>query len=247
MNKDKDISKNILDKIEKGEVTLTPEWHFTFRKVAIYTFFSLAIIGAVLAISLTIWNIANIEWDLVMRGFEKSWWERPFFWLFFSLLFGALGWYAFTFTHKAYRYRTIQIILIILGATFFAGLLLHFSGLSSRAEYALQENIPPYQNFIMHRQERWVNPEEGRLAGEVIDLQNSNQFHLRDIKNNQWSIETHQNTRFLVRPKKGEKIRLIGTPSGQGSFRANEILPWFPGSNPHMGCNKDTCRFKQKK
>jgi len=228
----KNISNEVLKKIKDNNIKPKPLWYFVTKNYFIWMIFGISIILGSFAFSMVLFIIRQLDWDIYYytgNSFLKTVLVGlPYLWLIFLILFTGVAYFNFIHTKKGYRFKFISILLfsliisIILGSTFY------FNGFSERLEKIFSENIPYYNKLVYSREEQWMKPERGLLAGTIIEtVLPENNFILMDLDNNRWKIEAGKAIwKGKMTPVIGLKIKLIGKLIDDSNFKAIEIRSW---------------------
>lgn len=222
------LSEKIIQEIEIKVMKPKPKWQFQLKESGRW----LSVFGLVLLVALSVsmcWLFIS-ELDLGLFGWLSG---RPFLAgrglvLIFLLLIIVAGALIFDIrkTKHGYKYKSVIILsaIAILGL-FFAGLFA-WSGLPDRLDRSLS-GTPIYQSREQYMISVWQNPIEGRLAGEIIDIDQNN-LSLRDFENKIWLVDaTKAIWRHNLAPAVGLRIKLLGEGSGS-VFTASDVRPFLP-------------------
>jgi len=160
-------------------------------------------------------KLRNFIW-FVMR-------TAPFLWIILSVLTLVFGLLAFQKTRHGYRYQTLFVASLIVLAILILGVMTHFLKINNRFEN-FSRGIPRYKNLAHPKEFRWLKPEEGLLAGEIIKLK-SNGVVIINFKGEEWSVDYGNETIIDPRVELAEKeqIRIIGEKIGNFCFKAQII------------------------
>ncbi|MGD9898409.1 MAG: hypothetical protein AB7T22_04690 [Calditrichaceae bacterium] len=94
-------------------------------------------------------------------------------------------------------------------------------------ELLLERNFTFYESVEKRKQEVWTSPDEGLLAGVIIDNISTQQIKIKDFHGIEWLIDVSEATfRGRIRPEENLKIKLIGLLTGNRQFKAVEIRLW---------------------
>jgi len=226
------VSKNVLEKIKKENIKPIPKWHFMLKKSFVWNLFIVNIlfgsVGFAIIIYLLVNNEALLDVSLVGNLWQWIVLVIPILWIILTLFFFFVAYYNFTKTEDAYRFSVGRKLLINIGITILLGLVLYTGGLSEKLNDLFAKNIPFYTHTLDTRFKIWMRPEEGFLAGEILEL-NEKEFSIRllDLSGDEWSVvyrDAFVKGRVVL--QKGEVIKLIGESPSEGRFVASEIRPW---------------------
>jgi hypothetical protein len=239
---DKNICQETFEKIKASHIKPKPRWEFLLKNYIFWSMFILSLIIGALAVSVIIFMAQNDDWDLYEKlsggllNFVFA--TLPYFWLIVMIAFIAIADYYFHHTRTGYRYNLLLIIVISIGSSAMLGAIAHSVGLGKIIVDTMSVKIPIYENLNFNRAKMWIQPENGLLAGTIINLLNDENFGLDDFTSHSWIIFAH-NAKLKDRAKIeiGENIKLIGELLDDGGFRAIEIRPWG------RTCIMNTCKI----
>ncbi len=231
----KDLSKKVLEKIHEQELKPTPKWECLVKKYAWWFVLVIAVLFASLTIAVSLFLIKSTDWQIYLYlnktrlGFVLD--SLPYFWLGLFAVFIILGYFNYRHTSKGYRYRfsTIMIVALLivgsLGGTMFA------VGIGQTVENGVLSNFETYHKLGFEQDlKRWTQPNNGLLAGEIIDVEDRQKVKLEDFTGKQWNIVIKGNPKlpkdFHLIIKNGSRIRIIGVKVSEDIFEAHEVKPW---------------------
>lgn len=232
-------SDDILKTIEEKQITPKPKWQFSLKNLVFWLFFVFSIILGSLTVVTIIFMIADYDWDIYKyldrSAFEHIFISIPYFWIIVLGLLIFAGYYNFRHTKRGYRQKTIILVFSSIAGSIILGTILFFCGMDCEIHEVFSEQLPYYDNLVHTKEDVWIFPEKGLLSGTITDIQNQNEFYLRDIDGNMWHVEDGNIEDFgnLVFCK-GEEIKLIGQLKDDHNFSAKIIRPWHAGNR----CNQ---------
>lgn len=228
------LSDKITQEIELKILKPKPKWQFRLKESG--QWLSVVVLILVVAFSgAMLWLFAS-ELDIGINGWLSG---KPFLagrTLWFILIALVLAVVAVLFdirkTKNGYKYKNVIIIsLIVVIGLIFAGIFA-WSGLPNRFDRSLSGNSL-YQNREQYMISVWQNPNEGRITGEIIAINQSN-LTIRDFSNKIWQIDSGNAVwRHNLKPEVGLRIKLLGNQISENSFTATDIRPFLP---PNGGC-----------
>lgn len=228
------LKSKVLDRLKKEEVKVKPKWQFTLKNAAYWTFLVLATLLGSVAMSLVIFKLLNNDWDVYelagrsLPNFVLL--TLPYFWIIIFVLLSALSYFNFRHTKGGYKQPVAIIILSSLLISMVVGFGIYlFNG----PQYLDQQAINRFEFYrdieFQPREEIWGNPENGLIAGEVIetDLLEENTILIEDFESNTWTIETDDiNPKPTKTAVAGDQLAITGEMVEEGVFRAETIRPW---------------------
>ncbi len=226
-----DLKSKVLDRLKKQEVKVKPKWQFTLKNAAYWTSFGIATLLGAIAMSLVIFKLLNNDWDVYkLAGYTlPSFFFRtlPYLWILIFATFSFLSYNNFRHTKGGYKQPMAIVILASLLVSMVLGFLIYlFNGAQYLDQQALNR-FKFYQSIeFKHRQELWSNPDNGLIAGEVIELEEGS-FKLEDFKGNTWTIIIEDIEGGPERKAKvGDQLAITGEKLNNYEFEAQAIRPW---------------------
>lgn len=227
---EKEISQDVLKKIEAQNITPRPRWHFVLRNIVVWVIAILCIIIGALTVSIMIFVFTHGAWDareLLQRGpFEHFFAIFPVMWLISFVLFLIFAEYAVRATKMGYKYSTMVLALIIIGISIIGGSILHLVGVSQRADNSFGEHVPYYKTVEM-RQNRFLHiPENGRVVGVVSEIGGDALTLINIMTDTVYYIDT----RNTIQPKHmpirvGMRVAVFGVQQSDNVISAERIIP----------------------
>lgn len=227
-----DISKDTLRKIKEQGIVPRTKSYFLLKRSTVWGLFGLSVIFGSVAASVAFFQVKNTEWDL-FQHYRHSIIEFillfiPCFWGLFLTGFSIIAYYYFRRTQTGYRYRTTLVVFLSIFLSIMGGAGIYTTGLSERLESVFEEKLPFYRGVNAHNRMVWMSPDKGLLAGKIIDVKEKRILKLKDLEGKEWVVNTEDAVwRGRISPAPDLEIKLIGTRTGQNSFSAREVRPWF--------------------
>jgi len=224
------LIENVIEKIKDGNIKPTPRWVFILKWSAIWCLFIISVLMGSIAVSLIIFQISDTDWTIYSQ-MSHNWlefilWALPYFWIILMVIFLALAHYNLRHTKKGYKYNVFAVLGLSIILSIVLGGVFYFSRLSEKVEGALLSTIPQYEKLHYGKQVLWQRPEQGFLAGTVIEL-NGNVFVLQDLDSRNWEVDTLDSDLipgFVLRQR--AMVKMIGDFLDAGKFHAKVISPW---------------------
>jgi hypothetical protein len=231
-----DISKKTLKTIEEKKITPQARWHFLLKDYLLWFFFISSVILGAMAVSAIIFMFTSCDWDvyeyLDRSLFEHIFVSMPYVWLSVLFILILVAYYNFKYTKRGYRYEIYKVVLVSILISVILGIILFFGGVGGAIHEKFSREMPFYNTLIYDKYDVWDNPQKGLLSGEIINLEDENEFLLRDFKGNIWQIEKKESLHCLDRcfneslMKVGAQIKLIGKIGEDNIFFVESIRPW---------------------
>ena len=236
------LTDKLLERIEQENIKPRPRIIFAMRSMLIWLVIVMA--GLLSAVGSGVLYLKITQLDLSLAELVDSEFVAaivPGLWLAVAGLFLYAVYLNFRYTPLGYRPSALKVWLTAVGLTLLLGGGFYASGISSWTDAAAQEQIPAYKKMCDHAIEKWMNPEQGRLMGTILERnEEGSGFIFADIRGVNWHVDaTHaiwRGERFYQHEKQ-PKVRIIGRITAGGSFTADEIRPW-PGSGAGSGRGK---------
>lgn len=241
------FSQEVLDNIKTHKISPRPRWQFLFKNYFIWAIGFLALFFGAISISLIIFMLRYNGWVYFSRSgggpLEFLLLVMPIFWISSLIVFVVLIYFNFKNTKHGYRYSHWLIVLgaivlsIILGFGFFA------LGMGQRVDALLGRSAPLYDSVINPRLRFWSNPEVGRLSGLVVSKNTADSFLVVDNNNVAWEVSyVEEEDKKLMEAKElglvddeiynitvGQPAIFLGEKTAEQEFKAEELVPFFPG------------------
>ena len=221
--------QEILDKIKEQNIQPKKRWEFLFKNYLLWLFFALAIIFGGLASSATIFIFKHATWVEMAPGFsplKRLLVNLPVFWLLSLSLFCVLAWYDFKNTKRGYKYHPFIIVLFSVALSVVLGSAMYAMGFGQRLEDTFFRRVPLYKHMFGQGGRMLVEPNKGRLAGIIIDI-NQDSVVVEDFRGRSWTIST-STSEFQA----GQRVVLIGRMMDDDNFLCESIRPWIKQDGP---------------
>ncbi len=227
------FAKSILDKIEREHIKQVPKWRFILKNYGFWFLVVVSIFTAGVATSLIISSIfhmdipiANLASGSILKHVMLF---MPYFWMMLLSIFIVFGLGTFINTKYGYRHSFIFItgLSIIISVLF--GSFIYFTGGVNRLEhYTRMINSNYYLNLEQRREQMWIHPDNGLLAGIPLNLiEEDGEFTLIDFTGKTWVIDSDilEDEDIAIVSVVG-KVAIIGTKIDKNTFKACRIVPW---------------------
>lgn len=220
----------IINTIEKENITPKPKWFFLSKNLTFWVIFVVALFIGSIAFSIVLFSIQQTDF-LLLKHIQHSSIEAvlallPYFWLIALFIFTFIGFFSFKKFKKAYKYSWFSILGVNILMSVNIGTLLFLSGGAQFLENTFANQVEIYQSVEEQKLKHWMNPDEGYLAGEIIESK-TDTLIVKDFSDNKWLITYHD---IFIPPilelESGEKIKIMGKKQSETHFSAQEIRPW---------------------
>ncbi|MBU2236188.1 hypothetical protein KKA01_03995 [Patescibacteria group bacterium] len=233
-----DSSKKILDKIEKDKIDPKPKWQFRLEQVGLWFLAVFSVLIGSNAVAAIIFRMVNNDWD-TLKFLQRSpighaLTTLPYVWIVVLGLFVLLAYYNTRHTKKGYKYNTYGVVIGAVLASVIVGTVIYSVGFAPRVD-RFMESVPGMEKLMHSREEIWMHPEKGFVAGEIQQILGGvGIFSIEDLEGQYWVVRPGED--YRVHPAviivEGEYVRIIGTPKESELFMADQIMPWQFGPEP---------------
>lgn len=248
----KSLSNSILDKIKKEHIEPRPQWHFMIKNVLFWSLFFVSSIAGARALGVVFFVFSDASLELV-RGSGAPLLPPllaiiPVFWLAIFVLVILIAVLGLHHTKNGYKLSLTKIIVLNLAGSLILGLALFALGDGERFEKQLGNHIP-FAAPEMRRMNVWQQPMQGRLAGQIISKSDATHIELVDLRGENWSVDTsdarifNTDTNTQDSLKIDMRVRMIGTQTGEKTFKALRIDPWEALPPPRRGMMRNGLRM----
>lgn len=234
-----DITKKVLEDIKSRDVSPLPHWRIAVGRGAWWIALMLVSALGILAAAATVFQIQRAGWPLFWHTSDwlhLAMWSLPYWWLGILTSTALLAYFAVKHLPRGYR---LSVPLVAVG--FFlvigiAGWALHGLYLSGQMVDGWGRKILPFHEVMQrHHQQLWMQPEQGRLAGEVIEGAAAYML-IEDDNGTPWRVIASSTLAHFPR---NARIRAVGTivaPQASTTpavFRAQHIEAWQDMQDMH--------------
>jgi hypothetical protein len=228
------LCDKVLHKIKEEKISPKPRWHFLLRDCFLWLAFAVSVIVGSLAFCVIFTITLNNDWDIYDRlgrtFFQHVIFSLPYLWIILVILFLGLAFYNYKHTKEGYRYEAFTILGLSVIASIVLGALFSASGAGERIDLYLVRNFPGYEKLscCRNRQDIWLQPEKGLLAGEIMEIEDESDFTLEDFNGFVWQVEKEPDfvRRGPVLEREGEEVKLLGEREDEFIFHAHEMRRW---------------------
>jgi len=229
--KKQNIGQNVLRVLREKRIRPKPRWEFLLKDYIIWGAGIISVLVGALSFAVILYMVVNNDWDIYqyttnsLAGYIFS--TLPYYWLLFLSIFIILAYFNIRRTKKGYKYGLSLIIIASIGASVILGTVFYGVGLGRAIDNEFSQRIPIYQKFIQRNPKLWLKPGRGIIAGEVIDVMDEYNFRLKDLKENNWQVNSESvRYKLMLDIAIGDKIIVIGSKLTDNEFKAMMIRPW---------------------
>lgn len=225
------LQKQILERIQREGVRPTPKGYFKARDFAFWCLLGVSVAALSVGFGMIIFMVRGADFALFERlgltASEKVVYSIPFFWIIASLALAGIAFINFRSTRRGYRVSGRQFAIISALIALTLGSIAYALNITEYVDKVASENIPVYSAVVPLNTNLWLDPERGLLSGHVRDKESEQDFILRDRSGEFWRVTGKD----IVMPpgfsfSSGDLIKIIGTRTADGEFKAIEIRPW---------------------
>lgn len=233
------LAESVFERIEKEDKKPLPKWHFVLKNQTFWGLWVLSVLIGAAAVAGTIFGVSNAGWRYRLVTHETSFQffieSLPIIWIISLVIFIIIGYQNFKHTKKGYKYSLTGIVIISIITSAVGGAALYAFGLGKIVDENIGQRIPFHKSAAFYQQELWVNPEEGFLAGTVIEVDTENdRMLLETFDGEEWVIRTIDlRTPDIAALSEFGEVRVVGLPATTTEFHACFVLPWeIAGKGP---------------
>lgn len=226
-----ELSNKIIDKIKTKEIKPKPRWQFKFRELSKLAALGILVVFLGLITALLWYFLADIDLGLgILFHCPLLIGHGPGLIIVFLILISAFSILLVKKIKGSYRYNLIIMACILLIFALFLSLIFHHLNYGQRLDHSFSR-MPFYQSQSQFMTAAWQQPDQGRIAGEIIEVKGSTNFILKDIDGQEWSVSSLDTAwRHGMVPEIKLRIKMKGRQLKNFDFEASDIRPWTPGS-----------------
>jgi len=227
----KEISQDVLERIQKEGIQPKPKWEFLLREWVIWVLAAVCVLVGGIAVSVILTLLVTDGLGLAFfqapsKGLILA--AMPYVWLVLLVSFLLVAEYNIRHTKRGYRYRWASVFVGVVLLSIPLGLIFFKIGWGERVERASQR-MPFYERLAEQRENIWEHPEGGLIRGEVSDWSAELRvIHLQDSAGKEWTVLYKKDVmtpRHWI-PSKGSFIKVLGEQTADLEFQARAVLPW---------------------
>lgn len=230
------IVAKTLSRIDAEHISPRPKWRFWVSEKALWVFFVVSVLVGAAAIAAAIFAIQNIGWKFYLATYDDFaslfFTSLPYLWLCAIIIFTGVGYYNFRQTKRGYRYSLLFILLSSIAASATLGVIFYIFGFGDLVDEEIGRRIPFHRSIIIEERGRLTQPVRGILGGEVLFLDDSDNFTLRAFDGKEWLIDgTDLMDKDMEVLQNYSEVRIVGVPisesaSTTGKFHACFVFSW---------------------
>lgn len=227
------ISKNVLEKIDKKEIKPRPKWQFILSHVLLWAVFGVSIILGSIATGLVLAKLFANDWTLVpklpggpVRGFLLV---LPYLWIGVMILMIFITSQVFTKTKKGYKYHPWIIVVLSILVSIAIGSILFATKTADYVENSMRTHLKPYEQYQELREKVWHAPDNGVLPGKIVRISSDKLIILNDLTGKKWNVDIADAMYpHHMELEEGEDIIAVGDKTSENEFKADILKPASP-------------------
>lgn len=224
------LAAKIQAEIKEKKICPKAKIWFTSKNLLFWSLGVASLLIGSLGVAVMLDIIISADWSVrdTLLGREQAWLVGiPYAWIIVTILFLLLAEKEIRATKRGYRYAGLTIGLVLLSGTAAAGAGLYYSGVGAATDTLLAHNIASYK-YVGNRQHLlWIAPDEGRLAGIIVLVQDENHIVLLDAEGMLWDVDiTDAENPKAVPVAQRRHIKVKGEQIAPHQFLARVVLPF---------------------
>lgn len=226
-----DLSAKVLEKIKEEKLKPRAKWHFIAREVVIVAAGAALLLVGSISFSTMVHRFQYNDYGLYAhKGPDLAVFVLatiPYFWIVATAAFLALLYYILKNTKKGYKYRLpVIVVLSVIGSLILGGVLFAI-GVGRQTDRMMNQHMPGYGKMVDHGRGFWINPEDGLLAGEIIEMSPEEAWLVVDLHGEQWFVYISEAEIVLFdglsEVLAGHKCMMTGEMLKEGEFEAEQV------------------------
>ncbi|MCK5027589.1 MAG: hypothetical protein KAS07_04165 [Candidatus Pacebacteria bacterium] len=239
MKNKKNITDSIMDKIVEEKIVPKARWEFLLKNYLVWFVGVIAALVGGVATSGVIFVFRNSDWVMYRRlsgsFFDHTLTFMPLLWLILLAGFVYLAICQMKHTKRGYKYPIVLLVAVNIFVSGVLGVTLYGVGYAHVLDTQAGRVLPLYKAVEERREELWVQPERGLLAGIVLGT-TTDAFLLQDYLGDKWEVSRELLGQIddLVLLHVDE-VGIVGNKTGTSSFEACAVRPWdMAGEYPKL-------------
>jgi len=204
--------ERILKSVDK--VTPRSRQYFILRNVSMWSLAVLSVILGGLSISSILFRAINATQTLGPKPppLPDFFLILPYAWILLIALFGYLAYQNVRDTERGYKYELWALILGTALASCVLGMVFFAMGIGSFLDRTASRVFPFHPDLERIQEERWMNPENGFLIGEITSAVPGEDLLLTDPKQVVWKLVLSSGSTISIQEtlKPGDRVGVRG-------------------------------------
>ncbi|MFH1047679.1 MAG: hypothetical protein V1738_05225 [Patescibacteria group bacterium] len=229
------LTDKVLDELRSKDVRPVPAWRFLLRSLAAWFGFIVLVLLGAHTVSVILFLLTDHDWtELAYFRGGRLWYvftAIPYVWFVSLFALVVVAYLDFKKTKGGYRYQPLMVVGLVIAVSLLAGTGLYAVGLGQRADELFERRLPSYRQMAPRGFQMWNHPQEGLLVGQIERINDDGTFEMVAPGGQAWSITVEREIPEPIRQQiqVGTPVRVIGSPSDIGQFKAQVVLPWKRG------------------
>jgi|GEM_PF-5086410 len=154
-----ELKSNIIEKIQKGEITQKSSLYFLTRTYALYISSTISLVLGMLATA-GLFHSIRAEHLMTLRGVGWSYSDLPliaqtlpYVWILSVIFLLVITWVHISHTKHSYKIQPLILICFVFFCSILGGYVLYSQGAGERLENKIRKGIPQYEQRVQNRLE----------------------------------------------------------------------------------------------
>lgn len=165
------LTKNILERIEREDITPLGRGVYFLHNFAFWTLWILSVLLGAFAVAVLIFTELNIGWEFYEMTHDNALTffvhTLPYLWIGLLILVTLFGPYNLRQTKRGYRYSMRMIVILGFCLSILFGTLLNQYGYGRYVDEMIGARIPLHNPVLRQRESFWLQPERGFYSGTI--------------------------------------------------------------------------------
>lgn len=234
------VCGRVLDRLDQEQVRPRSRIFFRSRECGLWLAWLVSVIVGAAAVAVTAYATISVHYALyeaVYDNFLTAFVDAlPYFWLAIFAVVAAMAVYNVSHTRYGYRWRPVSL----LGSSVVASVVIGMTLFAAGYGFLLDQNLGTWSPYYTSQEEMrlalWQMPEEGRMVGTmiVVDDESFNgdgpylAFH--DVEDTVWRVAIHElpeRDMNLLLNEQYQQIQVFGTTTAEHTFHVCGVYPWL--------------------
>ena len=242
---DETLKQSILQDLETGSIKQHARWFFVVKEYGLWLIAGLTVLLGSFALAIILAALEDLPstlYAMQQSGAAGVAVLLPYLWMFGVLAFLALAYNRVRTTNSGYRYPVWALGVGIVFASVIGGSVVFASGFAHSADQYFAERVPAYTKYGNPQHAVWRNPQQGRLAGKIIQTGTST-YTIKDIRGEVWLVDMSQ-VEGGATLSEHTFVRFTGERVATGTFKAAAIYTGPEGKPQRPGYIKSERKIK---
>jgi hypothetical protein len=233
----KDLTKTILNQIEKNEIKPISRGLFLLRNLGLWSLAVISLALGSLSVTLLAYNISSKDWDIYTH-LNESWFgffvsSLPYLWIVLTMISLLVAIFNIEHSKNGYKYSPLKLTLLSLVASIIVGFVTFSFGAGQKIDNYVGQVFPSYTTTDSEKVAIWNQPTKGLFSGTIQTI-GQNSFTVLDSSGKIWQVDYRNATvRGGVRIQIGTEVKIMGENTDSNDLSASEIRPWGNSGGGH--------------